>query len=124
MWLHESASQRHKAPCENHPAFSSLASQLFPYYRSDVAKLWAPPFSPLLSASNSSRLIIQTAISNFTMDPISVAASITGLLAVAAKLSSVFQGFVSSTNEAPSLARGVRDVIDDVALVLSQLQPF
>jgi hypothetical protein len=58
------------------------------------------------------------------MDPLSVAASISGLLIATAKIYSLLKDFVSDIADAPSLARLVRDEVYEMTLVISQLQPF
>jgi hypothetical protein len=58
------------------------------------------------------------------MDPISVAASVVGLLTAAAKISSTMQELVSSVTHASSLSRRVQHEVRDVTAVVAQLQPF
>ncbi|KAI9762001.1 MAG: hypothetical protein M1840_001499 [Geoglossum simile] len=57
------------------------------------------------------------------MDPISVAASIVGLLTAAAKISSTMQGFVSITGAA-NLCQRVQHEIRDITAAATQLQTF
>lgn len=54
------------------------------------------------------------------MDPLSVAASVTGLLSAGAQISSLLQGFL----DAPNIALVVQVEIAHFVAVLSQLQPF
>lgn len=54
------------------------------------------------------------------MDPLSVAASITGLLTAGAQVASLLQGFL----DAPNIAQTVVVEINYFIVVLSQLQPF
>ncbi|KAH0539020.1 hypothetical protein FGG08_004414 [Glutinoglossum americanum] len=57
-------------------------------------------------------------------DPLSVAASVVGLLAATAKVSNSLGGFISNSINAPSLAIAVRTEINDINTVVSELQPF
>ncbi|KAL9614183.1 MAG: hypothetical protein Q9167_001335 [Letrouitia subvulpina] len=56
------------------------------------------------------------------MDGISVAASIVGLLAAAAKISMVLNDFITKVREAPKLARTVLLEIADISACLNQVQ--
>lgn len=51
-----------------------------------------------------------------------VAASVVGLLAAGAQVSSVLQQFMSSTSNAPSLAQSLNQEIGDFRIVLSKLE--
>ncbi|KAI9767951.1 MAG: hypothetical protein M1839_004303 [Geoglossum umbratile] len=57
------------------------------------------------------------------MDPISVAASVVGLLTAATKISSTMQGLVSAT-ETSGLSQRVQHEIRDITAVVAQLQAF
>ncbi|KAI4214005.1 MAG: hypothetical protein LQ351_003409 [Letrouitia transgressa] len=56
------------------------------------------------------------------MDGISVAASVVGLLAVAAKITSTLNAFIINVREAPKLARTVLREIADISACLNQVQ--
>lgn len=58
------------------------------------------------------------------MDPLSVAASIVGVLGAAAKVSSALTTFVQSVKGAPKLAQNVLSDVNGVSAVLMQLQLF
>ena len=58
------------------------------------------------------------------MDPISVAASIVGLLTAAAKVSSILKSVITSVKAAPKLARNVLAEVTDISVCLDQLQSF
>ena len=58
------------------------------------------------------------------MDPLSVSASIIGVLGAAAKVSSVLTTFVQSVRGAPKLAQNVLSDVNGVSAVLTQLQLF
>lgn len=58
------------------------------------------------------------------MDPLSVAASITGLLAAAAKITSVVTSFIEKERDAPASAHSVLTEVSDLSLCLAQLAPF
>ena len=58
------------------------------------------------------------------MDPLSIAASVVGLLGAAAKVSEVLKTFICSTKDAPTLANGVLQEVADISTCLSQLQFF
>ncbi|KAL8723569.1 MAG: hypothetical protein Q9181_007262 [Wetmoreana brouardii] len=58
------------------------------------------------------------------MDPISVAASILGLLGAAAKVSEVLRDFVKGVKDAPRLAHRVSTEVEDLTLSFRRLQSF
>ena len=58
------------------------------------------------------------------MEPLSVAASITGILAVAAKITKVVAGFVRKSKDVPDSAHKVLSELSDLTLCLKQLAPF
>ncbi|KAL8957334.1 MAG: hypothetical protein Q9183_006087 [Haloplaca sp. 2 TL-2023] len=58
------------------------------------------------------------------MDPISVSASILGLLGAAAKISEVLRGFVKGVKDAPALAQRVFTEVEDLTLCFRGLQEF
>ena len=58
------------------------------------------------------------------MDPLSVTASIVGILAAAAQVSSVLSTFVRNTKAAPKLAQAVLVEVNGLSAVLSQLQTY
>ena len=58
------------------------------------------------------------------MDPISVSASILGLLGAAAKISEVLTGFVKGVKDAPGLAQRVFTEVEDLTLCFQGLQEF
>ncbi|EQB51669.1 hypothetical protein CGLO_08766 [Colletotrichum gloeosporioides Cg-14] len=58
------------------------------------------------------------------MDPLSVAASVVGLLAVGCKLSSALFVVVSSTRDAPKSAQSLLREINDISAALGSLQSF
>ena len=58
------------------------------------------------------------------MDPLSIAASVVGLLGATAKVSAVLNNFIRGTNGAPKLAHGVLQEVGDISACLSQLQVF
>lgn len=58
------------------------------------------------------------------MEAISVAASITALLTVTAKISSALQNFISSAGDAHNIARAVNDEIHNISCILGQLEPL
>lgn len=55
-------------------------------------------------------------------DPLSVAASIAGLIAVAGQIYTVLDGFISNMRDAPSLARTICSEVDSFRNSLSALQ--
>ena len=58
------------------------------------------------------------------MDPLSVSASLLGLLGAAYKVSSVLIKFTKNTKAAPKLAQNVLADVTSTATILSQLQMF
>ena len=58
------------------------------------------------------------------MDPISVEATIMGLLAAAAKASSILDSVITSAQTAPKLAQNALVEVTDISLCLNQLQSF
>ncbi|KAL8935299.1 MAG: hypothetical protein Q9216_005498 [Gyalolechia sp. 2 TL-2023] len=56
------------------------------------------------------------------MDPISVSASILGILGAAAKVSEVLTSFIHGVKDAPRLARNVIAEVEDLSLCLQRLQ--
>ena len=58
------------------------------------------------------------------MDPISVAASIVGLLTAAAKVSSILNSVITSAKTAPKLALSASVEVTDISVCLNQLQSF
>ena len=58
------------------------------------------------------------------MDPLSIVASITGILAAAAKVTTVVSEFVRKEKDAPQSMRSVLSELSDLTLCLVQLQPF
>lgn len=58
------------------------------------------------------------------MDPISVAASILGLLGAAAKVSEVLANFIKAVKDAPKLARRVFSEVEDLTLCFERIQQF
>ena len=58
------------------------------------------------------------------MDPLSVAASIVGIVSAAAKVTSILNNFVQSAKAAPKLAQSVLAEVIDVSACLSQVQSF
>ena len=58
------------------------------------------------------------------MDPLSVSASIIGILGVAAKVSSVLITFVQNTKAAPKLAQTVLAEVNGLSAVLGHLQTY
>ena len=58
------------------------------------------------------------------MDPISVAASIIGILGAAAKVSSVLTTFVRNTKAAPKIAQTILADVNGLRTVLSHLQTY
>lgn len=58
------------------------------------------------------------------MDPLSVIASITGILAVAAKITTAITGFIEKDQDAPNSTRSVLTEVSDLSLCLTQLAPF
>ena len=58
------------------------------------------------------------------MDPMSVAASVVGLIGAANKICSTLMAFVNSAKGAPKLAQNVLIEVSDISACLSQLQKF
>lgn len=58
------------------------------------------------------------------MDPLSVAGSIVGILTAAAKVVEIVEVFVSSTKDAPKIARSVYSEVDRVLILLNSLKAF
>ena len=58
------------------------------------------------------------------MDPLSIGASIIGLLGVAAKMTSYLNAITTSISEAPGLVRTVLAEMADITAVLEQLQAY
>lgn len=58
------------------------------------------------------------------MDPISVAASLLGLLGAAAKVSEVLTTFIQAVKDAPKLARRVFSEVEDLTLCFQRIQDF
>ena len=58
------------------------------------------------------------------MDPLSVIASITGILAVAAKITTALAAFIEKDRDAPKSIRRVLIELSDLRVCLDQLAPF
>ena len=58
------------------------------------------------------------------MDPLSVSASIFGLISAAAQVSCLLKALIDSAKEAPMSANGVLVEIQDISICLHQLQSF
>ena len=58
------------------------------------------------------------------MDPLSVTASITGILAVAAKITTALAAFIEKDRNAPKSIRRVLTELSDLRICLDQLSPF
>ena len=58
------------------------------------------------------------------MDPLSILASVTGILAVAAKITTVVTKFHQSVGYVPASTRSVLTEVSDLSLCLGQLTPF
>lgn len=58
------------------------------------------------------------------MDPLSVVASVTGVLAVTAKITSSLTGFVKREKEAPKSIQKVITEVSDLNVCLAQLAPY
>ena len=58
------------------------------------------------------------------MEPLSVAASVVGLLAATAKVSKSLTTFINGTKKAPKLAADVLIQVSDINTALAQLQTF
>ncbi|KAI1353081.1 Rho GTPase activation protein [Xylaria sp. FL0043] len=57
-------------------------------------------------------------------DPLSVAASVLGIVSAAAKISTVLAGIVKKAHDAPNECRKLQLEVDDIGSVLGQLQQF
>lgn len=57
-------------------------------------------------------------------DPLSVAASIAGLIALAGKLTTTVYSFQQSVGGAPESAQHVKEEVDRIRMVLSQVEQF
>ena len=58
------------------------------------------------------------------MDPLSITASVTGVMAVVAKITTVVTRFIQSVEDVPASTRSVLTEVSDLSLCLSQLTPF
>ena len=58
------------------------------------------------------------------MDPLSIVASITGILAVSAKLTNILTDFVKKERNAPESMSSVIQEVSELTICLVQLQPF
>ena len=58
------------------------------------------------------------------MEPLSIAASVAGLLGATAKVSTTLTTFIRGTVDAPKLANGVLQEVSDISACLGQLQAF
>ena len=58
------------------------------------------------------------------MDPLSVIASVTGILAVAAKITTAVTESIQSVGDVPASTRSVLAEVSDLSFCLSQLTPF
>ena len=58
------------------------------------------------------------------MDPLSISASIVGLLTASAQVSALLTSLVASAKDAPSSAQAVLMEVNDIGLCLKQLQGF
>ncbi|KAL8687079.1 MAG: hypothetical protein Q9224_005258, partial [Gallowayella concinna] len=67
---------------------------------------------------------LQFKVYQYMMDPISVSASILGLLGAAAKISEVLTSFVKGVKDAPGLAQRTLTEVEDLKLCFHQLQDF
>lgn len=59
-----------------------------------------------------------------TIDPLSVAASVVGLLGAAGKITSVLTTLLRSTKDAPKFAHATLREVSDISATLAQLQAF
>lgn len=57
-------------------------------------------------------------------DPLSVAASVVGLLTAAAQVSLMLQGIIKNAKSAPAECNRIKNDVDDIQNVLGQLQAF
>lgn len=58
------------------------------------------------------------------MEPLSIAASVVGLLGAAAKISSILTTLLRKTRDAPEFAHNVLREVTDISTTLAQLQEF
>ena len=58
------------------------------------------------------------------MDPLSIIASVTGILTVAAKITTVVTNFIQSVGDVPASTRSVLAEVSELSLCLGQLTPF
>ena len=58
------------------------------------------------------------------MDPLSIAASVVGLLGAATKISSILTTLLRKTRDAPEFAHNVLREVTDISTTLAQLQSF
>ena len=58
------------------------------------------------------------------MDPLSVAASVVGLVGVTAKVLTVLTNFIRETRNAPNLVNSILQEVSDISACLAQLQAF
>ena len=58
------------------------------------------------------------------MDPLSILASVTGVLAVAAKITTVVTKFIQNVGDVPTSTHSVLTEVSDLSLCLNQLTPF
>ena len=58
------------------------------------------------------------------MDPLSIAASVVGLLGATVKVSSVLNTFVRGLKNVPNVAHGVLQEVSDISTCLAQLQTY
>ncbi|KAI5777248.1 hypothetical protein EDC01DRAFT_410401 [Geopyxis carbonaria] len=58
------------------------------------------------------------------MDPLSISASVVGLLGITAKMANFLQGFISATVDAPDSMRGVLSEAESMRAIFEQLQWF
>ena len=58
------------------------------------------------------------------MDPLSIIASVTGILAVAAKITTAVTGFVQKERDAPASAHSVLSELSELTCCLAGLRPF
>ncbi len=55
-------------------------------------------------------------------DPLSITASVTGLLSVAGKVTTILSAFIYSVSDAPSSARAALAAVEEMRMVLSSVQ--
>ena len=58
------------------------------------------------------------------MDPLTIAASVVGLLGATVKVSTVLKTFVRGLTNVPNVARGILQEVSDISTCLAQLQAF